>query len=246
MDSVSVILPTYNERDNIGPLIDAVLRALPKAEVIVVDDDSPDLTWKVVANKAEDDSRVHLIRRITERGLTSAIARGIAESRRQVVAWLDCDFAMPPQRLPDLLAPILAGQADIVIGTRYRPGGQDAGHSLTGRLFSQAINRFASLLLGGGVTDWTSGFIMARREVFHHVPLRGDYGEYCIDLLWRAQRGGFRVAEVPYLCGSRHSGESKTALNALGYLQRGWKYVVVILRLFWTVDSRGNPCGRPF
>jgi len=232
VDSVSVILPTYNERHNIGPLIEAVLEALPQAEVIVVDDDSPDLTWQVVSGKAEDDSRVRLIRRTTERGLTSAIARGIAESRRPVVAWLDCDFAMPPQRLPDLLSPILAGQADIVIGTRYRPGGRDAGHSLTGRLFSQTINRFASLLLGSEVTDWTSGFVVARREVFRYVPLRGDYGEYCIDLLCCAQRAGFRVGEVPYVCENRRSGESKTAAHGLGYLRRGWKYVVVILRLF--------------
>ena len=227
-----MILPTYNESDNIGPLIDAVLQVLPQAEVIVVDDDSPDLTWQVVASKAEEDGRVRLIRRTAERGLTSAIARGIAESDRQVVAWLDCDFAMPPQRLPDLLAPILADQADIIIGTRYRPGGQDAGHSLTGRLFSQAINRFASLLLDWGVTDWTSGFVVARREVFRHVPLSGDYGEYCIDLLCRAGRSGFRVSEVPYVCQHRRSGQSKTAVNPLGYLRRGWKYVVVILRLF--------------
>jgi len=232
VSSASVILPTYNERDNIGPLIDAVLRALPQAEVIVVDDDSPDLTWQVVARKAEANSRVRLIRRTAERGLTSAIARGIAESRRPVVAWLDCDFAMPPRRLPDLLVPILAGQADIVIGTRYQPGGRDAGHSLTGRLFSQTINRFASLLLGSEITDWTSGFVMARREVFQRVDLRGDYGEYCIDLLCRARRAGFRVSEVPYVCESRRSGESKTAAHALGYLRRGWKYVVVILHLF--------------
>jgi dolichol-phosphate mannosyltransferase len=138
---------------------------------------------------------------------------------------------MPPERIPDLLAPIEAGRADIVIGSRYARGGRDVGHSWVGKAFSRVINFFAGLFLGFGITDYTSGFVAARRAVFDRLALRGDYGEYCIDLLYRARRLGLRVAEVPYTCVERLAGESKTAVNPWGYVRRGVKYVTTILRL---------------
>ncbi len=230
MVTVSVVLPTYNERDNIGPLIQALLSQVREpVEVWVVDDNSPDGTWQVVQALAEEDPRVHLLRRVGERGLTSAIAAGIAASRGDVVVWMDCDFSMPPEAVPHLVA-ALEG-ADVAVGSRYVRGGRDVGHSWMARAFSRAINLFASLLLGWGVRDYTSGFIAARREVLERIPLRGDYGEYCIDLLYRAQRAGYRVVEIPYTCTERASGESKTGANALDYLRRGWKYVWTVLRL---------------
>jgi dolichol-phosphate mannosyltransferase len=225
-----VVLPTYNERDNIGPLIQALLSQVREpVEVWVVDDNSPDGTWQVVQALAEEDPRVHLLRRVGERGLTSAIAAGIAASRGDVVVWMDCDFSMPPEAVPHLVA-ALEG-ADVAVGSRYVRGGRDVGHSWMARAFSRAINLFASLLLGWGVRDYTSGFIAARREVLERIPLRGDYGEYCIDLLYRAQRAGYRVVEIPYTCTERATGESKTGANALDYLRRGWKYVWTVLRL---------------
>jgi dolichol-phosphate mannosyltransferase len=228
--TVSVVLPTYNERDNIGPLIQALLSQVREpVEVWVVDDDSPDGTWQVVQALAEEDPRVHLLRRVGERGLTSAIAAGIAASRGDMVVWMDCDFSMPPEAVPHLVA-ALEG-ADVAVGSRYVRGGRDVGHSWMARAFSRAINLFASLLLGWGVRDYTSGFIAARRGVLERIPLRGDYGEYCIDLLYRAQRAGYRVVEIPYTCTERASGESKTGANALDYLRRGWKYVWTVLRL---------------
>lgn len=230
MPTVSVVLPTYNERDNIGPLIQALLAQVQEpVEVWVVDDDSPDGTWQVVQALAEEDPRVHLLRRVGERGLTSALAAGIAASRGEVVVWMDCDFSMPPEVVPPLVA-ALEG-AGVAVGSRYVRGGQDVGHSWMARAFSWAINLFASLLLGWGVRDYTSGFIAARREVLERIPLQGDYGEYCIDFLYRAQRAGYRVVEIPYTCAERASGESKTGANVLDYLRRGWKYVWTVLRL---------------
>jgi len=229
--SLTVILPTYNERDNVPLLIDGILRHVREpVHVLVVDDDSLDGTWQVVAEIAARDSRVHLLRRTTERGLTSAIWAGIRAADTDAVSWMDCDLAMPPETIPALLARLEAG-ADLAVGSRYVPGGKDVGHSLLARAFSVTINLFAALLLGWRVRDYTSGFIAARRAVFDRITLQGDYGEYCIDLLARAQRLGLRVEEVPYVCGARLSGESKTATNMLGYLRRGWKYVVTILRL---------------
>ena len=152
---------------------------------------------------------MHLLLRTTERGLTSAIWAGIQAADTDAVSWMDCDLAMPPETIPLLLDRLNAG-ADIAIGSRYVRGGSDPGHGLMARAFSIVINTFASLLLGWGVRDYTSGFVVARREVFEKIKLNGDYGEYCIDLLARAQQMGYRVEEVPYACGARFSGESKT------------------------------------
>jgi len=233
LTTVSVILPTYNERDNIGPLIAAVLRSGRRwpTDVLVVDDDSPDATWQVVQEMAEQDRRVQLLRRIGERGLTSAISAGIGAAGGDVVVWMDCDFSMPPEHIPALVAAIADDGYDVAVGSRYVAGGRDVGHGLMARLFSRAINLFAALLLGFGVRDYTSGFIAARRALFDEIELHGDYGEYCIDFLARARRRGYRVREVGYVCGERRSGESKTGANVLDYVRRGWKYVVTVLRL---------------
>ena len=103
--SLTVILPTYNERDNVPLLIDGILRHVREpVHVLVVDDDSLDGTWQVVAEIAARDSRVHLLRRTTERGLTSAIWAGIRAADTDAVSWMDCDLAMPPETIPALLA----------------------------------------------------------------------------------------------------------------------------------------------
>lgn len=226
----SVVLPTYNERENIGPLIGGILTHVQQPlEVIVVDDDSPDGTWQIVQQMAEHDSRIRLVHRTHVRGLTSALREGIHHARGSVVAWMDCDLSMPPEVLPLLLAE--TDHVDLAVGSRYVSGGADVGHSLVGRLFSRTINLMASLLLGWEIKDYTSGFMAVRRGVFDQITLQGDYGEYCIDLLARARRLGFTIREVPYQCVPRIRGESKTATSVLGYISRGWNYVVTVFRL---------------
>jgi dolichol-phosphate mannosyltransferase len=229
--SLTTILPTYNERENVPILIEGILRHVQTpVQVLVVDDNSPDGTWQVVEEIARGAPRVRLLRRTTERGLTSAIWAGIQASDTDAVSWMDCDLAMPPEVIPQLVARLAAG-ADIAIGSRYVAGGSDPGHSLMARSFSVTINTFASLLLGRDVRDYTSGFVAARRGVFDRIRLRGDYGEYCVDLLARARMLGLRIDEVPYACGARFSGESKTGGNALDYVRRGRKYVWTVVDL---------------
>ncbi len=230
MPDVTVILPTFNERDNITLLIEGILdNVKPSPEVLVVDDNSPDGTWQIVSELAAAHPTIRLIRRIDERGLTSAISRGIQEAQGNVVVWMDTDLSMPPEKIPDLLA-ALDGN-DLAIGSRYLAGGRDIGHSFLAKAFSVTINFFAGLFLGFSVTDYTSGFLAVRKEVFDRIDLTGDYGEYCIDLLYRARKLGYRLKEVPYDCVERHAGESKTATNLLGFFSRGSKYVTTILRL---------------
>jgi dolichol-phosphate mannosyltransferase len=241
---ISIILPTYNEAGNIEQLIERTLKALDNdpggVEIIVVDDDSPDGTWRLAAKKAETEARVRLIHRLGKSGLTSAISRGIAEAKGEWIGWMDCDMSMPPEAWPRLAAALAEG-ADLAIGSRYVPGGSDIAHTLTGRLFSRTINLWAGLMLDWSIKDYTSGFVLGRKQVLAEIELRGDYGEYCIDLLYRAKKAGYTIQELPYVCVPRMVGESKTAQNAWGYLKRGVNYVKTLFRLrFRTRITRMN------
>lgn len=230
MTIVSVVLPTYNEAGNIGPLIKALLLRLPEAsEIVVVDDDSPDLTWQVVEGFNRKDSRIRLIRRIGRRGLTTALQEGIEASQGRYVFWMDCDFSQPPEKITELLKAL--EDHDIVVASRYVAGGEEKGHSRLGSLLSKMICLFASWVLSPTIKDYTSGYVGARKEILKAIPLQGDYGEYCIAFLYRAHKKGYRILEIPYTCLPRRSGESKTATNLRGYLQRGRKYIMTVLKL---------------
>jgi dolichol-phosphate mannosyltransferase len=237
---VCTVLPTYNERDNIRPLIEGILaNAITPHRVIVVDDNSPDGTWQVVQELAArlntpGKTRLILVRRVGEKGLTSAIQRGIDtaihEQGATIVTWMDCDLSMPPADVPLLVQAVLDG-ADLAVGSRWIPGGADVAHSFMARTLSWIINTFAVIMLGKQVHDYTSGFIAARASVLQAFRLNGDYGEYCIDLLGRAARAGYHLAEVPYRCVPRTAGASKTGANLWDYLDKGRGYVATIWRL---------------
>ena len=241
MTLVCTVLPTYNERDNIAALIEGILtNAVTPHMVLVVDDNSPDGTADVVravANRynTTETQRVALYVRTGQKGLTSAIQCGIDFALESfgadVVTWMDCDLSMPPADVARLVRAIVGEGADVAVGSRWVAGGEDVAHGLMARTLSRIINGSAVALLGDDVHDYTSGFIAARARVLRTLRLRGDYGEYCIDLLARAVGSGFTVVEVPYVCTPRASGESKTGVNLLDYLVKGRKYVATIWRL---------------
>ena len=238
---VCTVLPTYNERGNIGPLIDGILlHARTPQMVLVVDDNSPDGTWEVVKQLAQrynrpDAHRVVLYRRIGPKGLTSAIQHGIDMAiytfGASIVTWMDCDLSMPPEDVSRLVACVEDG-ADIAVGSRWIEGGADDAHGQMARTLSLIINGYAMLRLGVEVHDYTSGFIAARSEVLRALAAaRG---------LWRilyrppgARRcaQGCVVREVPYRCVPRNAGESKTGANLWDYLVKGRKYVSAIERV---------------
>jgi len=229
---LSVVLPTFNERDNVLALLERLERALDDTayEVLVVDDDSPDGTAAAVEGYAAAHPAVRAVRRVGVRGLTSAIQEGIDRSRGAAVAWMDCDLSMPPELVPTLLA--ATAEADVAVGSRYVPGAVDARDDVPlHRLASGVLNGFLRLLLGAAITDYTSGFVCARRAVVERIRLAGDYGEYCIDFLHRSRMLGYRVVEVPYRNTPRHAGESKTAAGLAGLVRRGTKYLATALRL---------------
>ncbi|MBN2688023.1 MAG: polyprenol monophosphomannose synthase [Deltaproteobacteria bacterium] len=228
MDTVSIILPTYNERDTIEPLITRLFNALPDAEVIVVDDDSPDGTWHIAQALQPKHPRLKVHRRLNERGLTTAIQAGIDLSTGDLVGWLDCDLSMPPAVFTRMIPHFET--ADFVLGSRYVSGGKDDRPFLR-RLSSLIICTTGRIFLGTATKDLTSGFILCRRTIVDAFPLKGYYGEYCIELIFRAERHNFTVKEIPYHFTDRAIGESKTFPSMRGFLRLGMRYLTVIARL---------------
>lgn len=242
--SVSVVLPTFNEAENIVDLIEAIQGALRgyRLEIIVVDDNSPDGTWRLVAQRATADPTVRLIHRTTERGLTSAIWAGIRQARHDVVCWMDCDFSHPPPTLPNLVSKLDDGY-DLVVGSRYVAGGRDARKESPMRvILSSVITKISSWLLVPNFRDYTSGFIAIRRGVFDNIQLRGNYGEYFIDLIFRAHRAGYKFVEIPYENAPRRAGESKTES---GMIRKGFQYLWVVARLRWEAFRGVRPAAAP-
>ena len=240
-NKISVILPTYNEKDNIIPLIDEIFRYLNNKtfEIIVVDDDSPDGTWKLVEKKSQECDNIHLLHRQNKRGLTSALNDGINKSTGDIVVWMDCDFQMPPSVVPKLVEKVESG-FDAAIGSRYVGDGKDLRYNQTvdhkkitliHTYLSLAICRFTTFLFSSSQTDWTSGFIAIRRDLFNRIDLFGDYGEYFMYLIHHLENSGYRIIEIPYELGVRIHGDSKTAHGYIGMLVKGTKYVWAVFRL---------------
>jgi dolichol-phosphate mannosyltransferase len=235
---VSVIMPTLNEAGNIESLIHATVYALQGAgieeiEIIIVDDDSLDRTWEIASRVVCPPARVEVIRRMSDHGLTVSLSEGIRSSRHDWIVWMDCDFSHPPAYIPQLLYMLDRG-FDVVVNSRYVVGSGEhrigKGGSLQ-RFLSSSANWIMRFLLDASFADYTSGFVAARREVLQDIPLRGDYGEYFVDFIYRALRTGYKVCELPYTAMPRRSGESKTGSNIVQYLRRGRKYLTTILGL---------------
>jgi len=237
---VSVVMPTYNEGGHIQDLIRETANALLDAgydnyEIIVSDDDSPDLTWKKASETSGvDPARIKVLRRMENHGLTASIRDGIQSAKHEVVVWMDCDFSHPPEKIPQMLYMLGEGY-DVVVNSRYTIGGGEdrAGKGGLLQLFlSKLLNWGVRFMLTPSFSDYTSGFIAVRHKVFAEISLRGDYGEYFVDFIYRViQSHRFRVCELPYLAVQRRSGESKTGSNFFQYAQRGWKYLLVVLKL---------------
>jgi dolichol-phosphate mannosyltransferase len=236
---VSVILPTYNEKENIEGLIASILENLMyPTEVIVVDDDSPDGTGKIVEKIARDNRNVRLLIRENKRGLASAISEGIPLSKGEIIVWMDCDFSHPPRLMPQLIQAL--DQCDIAVASRFVKGG-GMQYSFLRVLTSRLLNLFANIILGFSIKDYTSGYPAVRREVFDKVkiqPLLGEnrgyivgYGEYFISFLYRAKKAGFKIKEVPYTYVARKKGNTKTSPNIFALLKYGIVYGLAILYL---------------
>ncbi|MFT5684009.1 MAG: dolichol-phosphate mannosyltransferase [Myxococcota bacterium] len=211
-----VIVPTYNEKENIGRIVPAILAVLPDAHVLIVDDLSPDGTGAIADVLAADDARIHVVHRDGPRGLGRAYLHGFQWALDRDYAFIfemDADFSHQPRYLPDFLE--AAAGADLVLGCRYMEGGGIEGWGVHRLMLSRGGNRYARTVLGLPQRDLTGGFKCFRREVLEAMPLDNiESVGYCfqIELTWRAIHGGFRVAEVPIVFPDRTEGTSKMSM----------------------------------
>jgi dolichol-phosphate mannosyltransferase len=209
-----VVIPTYNEAENIERMIGRVRAALPEAGILVVDDGSPDGTAKLVEDAADTVGDLHVLRRETKSGLGSAYRAGFAWGLAhdfEACIEMDADFSHDPDALPELLAP-LGDDVELVIGSRYVPGGSIPNWSWSRHLLSKGGNLYASAVLGLGVADSTAGFrayaaTLLRRIALDDVRAEG-YG-FQIEMTYFARRAGAGVVEVPIRFVDRVAGESK-------------------------------------
>jgi dolichol-phosphate mannosyltransferase len=223
------MVPTYNEAGNIGPLLGEILAQDPRLQVVVVDDDSPDGTGKIVSDLASANPRIHLLSRKGVRGRASAGNAGFKyalDGGYDVVIEMDADFSHDPKHIPSLLKAV--EEADVVIGSRYMPGGGTKTDARLQHVLSRLANAFNNAVLGLGVSDSSGGYKCYRRKVLETIDLTNAVSTgYSVgaEILYRSRRAGFRLKEVPIVFRPRASGKSK--LN--------WKivlgYPLAILRL---------------
>ena len=225
LGSVVIVVPTYNEADNINEIVARVRAALPAADVLVVDDGSPDGTGEIADRLAASDQHVQVVHRTVKEGLGAAYLHGFRvalERGYDVIGEMDADGSHQPEELPRLLAAL--ENADLVLGSRWVPGGSVVNWPWRRQALSRGGNLYTRLLLGIPVRDVTGGFRLFRRSTLEKIDLPSVKSVgYCFqaDLAWRAVEAGLHVREVPIEFVERVRGQSKmTPEVALDSLRR--------------------------
>ncbi|MDQ3504332.1 MAG: polyprenol monophosphomannose synthase [Actinomycetota bacterium] len=228
LDRVLVVIPTYDEIDNLEPILTRTRAANPGVDILVVDDTSPDGTGELADRLAAEDEQIHVLHRAEKDGLGRAYLAGFAwglAQGYQVLAEMDADGSHAPEQLPDLLT-ALAG-ADLVIGSRYVPGGDVRGWAAWRLLLSRGGNAYARTMLRLPVHDATGGFRAFRAGVLQQLHLDDiSSAGYCfqVDMAWRTWRAGYDIVEVPISFTERVRGRSKMSSSIVGeaLVRVGW------------------------
>ncbi len=228
-----ICLPTYNERENLEPMVHALGGlAVEGLEVLVIDDNSPDGTGGIADRLAAELPWVHVLHRESKEGLGPAYLAGFRRARElgaDLVFEMDCDFSHDPNDVPRLIS--AAENADLVLGSRYVRGGGTRNWGLTRRFISRGGSLYAQLLLQLGIRDLTGGFKCYRRDVLETIDLDGISSlgyAFQIETTYRALRAGFRVVEVPITFADREVGGSKMSKTIV--LEAIWKVPALRLR----------------
>jgi dolichol-phosphate mannosyltransferase len=209
-----IVVPTYNERDNVRGVAERLLAALPGAEVLFVDDNSPDGTGALLDELAGADPRVHVMHRAGKLGLGTAYVEGFGWGLARGYPYLfemDADGSHDPQYLPAMLA-LAEDGADVVIGSRYVPGGGTANWGLGRRVLSRGGGFYARTILGIDIRDVTAGFVCWRRAALEAIDLStitSNGYSFQIEMKYRAARKGLRLVETPIVFVDRRVGQSK-------------------------------------
>lgn len=237
-DRVVVCVPTYNERDNLPEIVTRLRSAVAAADILVIDDASPDGTGKLADELAEADKQVHVLHRAGKAGLGAAYVAGFhwaLEHGYNVVVEMDADGSHQPEQLPRMLTAL--ENADVVIGSRWVSGGEVRNWPLSRRALSRGANIYVRAALGMPVADATAGFRAYRAAVLRSRPLAEVSSQgYCfqVDLTWHAWRAGFAVVEVPITFVERQRGQSKMSRSIVA--EALWRVT------WWSVRSmRAHP-----
>ncbi len=213
-----IVIPTYNERENVERLVAAVRASVPDASILIVDDGSPDGTGQLADLLASADEAVHVLHRSTKDGLGQAYRAGFAtvlsDPSCGAVVQMDCDFSHDPAALPALMAGL--ARADLVIGSRYVPGGSIPRWSARRRMVSRMGSAFAQLVLGIPYADLTGGFKAWNATVLRSLIASDGYASgygFQVEMTYRAHRTGAKITEVPITFGERAAGESKMTVG---------------------------------
>lgn len=219
LERIAVLIPTYNERANLPLVVGRLRSAVPQVDIVVIDDNSPDGTGEVADRLAADDERIHVLHREAKAGLGAAYLEGFRwamDAGYDAVVEMDADGSHQPEHLPRLLR--AAEQADVVIGSRWVPGGSVVNWPTHRKVLSVGGNLYTKVLLGMPVNDATAGYRVYRVDALRTIGL-GDVASqgYCfqVDLTWRAVRAGLTVVEVPITFVEREVGDSKMSRDIM-------------------------------
>jgi dolichol-phosphate mannosyltransferase len=208
-----IIIPTYNEKENLPSLVEAIFSNAPETHILIVDDNSPDGTGQLADDLHEQDSRIQVLHRTGKLGLGTAYIAGFKyaiDHKYDAAFEMDADFSHDPRYLPDFLSKI--EDADLVIGSRYIRGGSTPNWSYIRRFISGGGNIFARFMLGMPIHDCTAGYRCYRREVLENISLETvqtqGYG-FQVELAYRVLQRGYRIVETPIIFMDRREGQSK-------------------------------------
>ncbi len=223
---ISIVIPTYNESENLPILIDRIVKVLEQSgiegQIIVVDDDSPDKTWEIANDLNKTYGNIEVVRRQGKRGLSSAVLDGFTESGSPILGVMDADLSHPPEKIPELVEPILNREADITIGSRYINSGEIEQWPLMRKLSSKLATLAACKLTS--VKDPMSGFFFLRREVIENIELNPKGFKIGLEILVRGKYGN--VIEVPIKFRDRIYGETKLSQKVI------IDYLIHVTRLY--------------
>jgi len=228
----SFILPTYNEKDNILDVIAEIENNFENYEIVVIDDNSPDFTWKIVKEYSEKFNNKNIKVIVPEKrlGLTESIKLGINSVSGETAFWFDIDGTMRPAIFKPYLDLFDRG-IDMVFFSRYVGDGKDARTEKLSVVLSIIISYLCRMVLSSKYKDYTSGFVGIKVDAAKKIEFGGDYGEYFIELLYKCIKSNYKIKEVPYTLNSRVKGETKTAPNFSVLFKRGLKYLYTVFNL---------------
>lgn len=227
MNRILVITPTYNERENLPKLAREVLRVAPEANLLVVDDGSPDGTGEMADRMSEADPRIQVVHRAGKMGLGSAYVEGFSRALKddyEYVFEIDADLSHDPKDIPRFVEAMEREGADLVIGSRYVPGGRTVNWSFWRRLISRAGGFYARAVLGLPVRDLTGGYKCFRRGTLKAIDpgtVSSEGYSFQIETTYRAAKLGLRIVEIPIVFTERRAGASKMSLAIV--LEAMWR-----------------------